>query len=46
VKYSINKTLVYFLIFTVIGSFLAYKLVVKGWDVTYESYYAEAMAQE
>ncbi|HVY36116.1 MAG TPA: hypothetical protein VG982_02460 [Candidatus Paceibacterota bacterium] len=31
-KYSLNKTLVYFLIFTVIGSLVAYKLIIKGYN--------------
>mgnify|MGYP000473347150 CR=1 FL=1 len=30
--YSLNKTAVYFLIFTVISSFIAYKLVIASYD--------------
>jgi hypothetical protein len=44
-QYSVNKTMVYFLIFTVVASLIAFKLVVTGWDVTYETYYTSAMTQ-
>lgn len=37
--YSLNKTAVYFLIFTVISSFVAYKLVVASYD-SYDYSYA------
>lgn len=37
--YSLNKTAVYFLIFTVISSFVAYKLVVASYD-SYDYDYA------
>ena len=30
--YSLRKTMVYFLIFTVIGSFVAYSLVIKSYE--------------
>lgn len=30
--YSLSKTMVYFLIFTVVSSFVAYKLVMKSYD--------------
>lgn len=30
--YSLNKSLVYFLIFTVISSFIAYRLVVASYE--------------
>lgn len=37
--YSLNKTVIYFLIFTVIGSFVAYKLVVASY-ASYDYRYA------
>lgn len=30
--YSLNKTAIYFLVFTVISSFIAYKLVIASYD--------------
>jgi hypothetical protein len=36
--HQINKTLVYFLIFTVISSALAYKIVLSAYDTVFETY--------
>ncbi|MBP7007057.1 MAG: hypothetical protein KBC44_00230 [Candidatus Pacebacteria bacterium] len=40
---KLNKTLIYFLVFTAVSSFLAYKIVVKAYDGTfdYSSYEAK-----
>ncbi len=35
--HALNKTLVYFLLFTVVSSLLAYRIIVKAYD-TYSDY--------
>jgi hypothetical protein len=37
-KYSVSRTLIYFLIFTTVASLVAYKLIIKGYDTTFETY--------
>lgn len=41
--YSLNKSLLYMLIFTIIGSALAYKLVVTAYEGAYDESTYEAM---
>ena len=36
--HQINKTLVFFLIFTIISSTLAYKIVLSAYDSIFETY--------
>lgn len=38
---KVNKTFVYFLILTIIGSALAYRIVVKAYDSMYDDYPVE-----
>lgn len=39
--YRINKTLIYFLIMTIVGSFFAIHIIVKAYDVAYAPYSIE-----
>ena len=39
--YRLNKTLVYFLILTIVGSALTYKIVVEAYENAYADYYIE-----
>lgn len=39
--YRINVTLVYFLLFSIISSFLAYNIITKAYDNAYEGYLTE-----
>jgi hypothetical protein len=36
--YRLNMTLVYFLIFTIISSALAYKIIITAYDTAYPDY--------
>ena len=37
---NLNKTLVYFLIFTIVASAFAFKIIVKGYDNAFADYSA------
>jgi len=39
--YRINKTLIYFLILTLVGSIFTHKIVVKAYENAYTNYYFE-----